>query len=247
MKGLTLGSLFAGIGGIEAGMEWAGHGPVKWQVEADETRRQILARHWPGVPRFNRVADVGGAQLCPVDCILAGFPCGDLSVAGKGAGLDGPRSGEWHQAARIIGELRPQWVVVENVAGAARRWVERVRGDLGQLGYETLPVELQARVVGLPHRRARVFIVAHAKRDPVRLGQQRVSRRRAQAIRDAAQGELVDASGPGRWETLPAIHRVDDGATRRLDAARVAGCGVAVVPQCAQVIGELVNLMRGAA
>ncbi|MBW2673549.1 MAG: DNA cytosine methyltransferase [Deltaproteobacteria bacterium] len=248
VAGLSLGSLFSGIGGIEAGMEAAGHGPVKWQVEADEFRRErVLPKHWPGVARFERVADVGVAQLCPVDCIIAGFPCGDLSVAGKGAGLDGARSGLWSEARRIVGELAPEWVVIENVAGAAKRWVDFVRRDLGQLGYATLPVELQARYVGLPHQRARIFVVAHAKRDPLRLGQQRVSGRRAQAIRDEAQSELVDASSPGRWETLPPIHRSDDGATRRLDAARIAGCGVAVVPQCAQIVGELINLMREAA
>lgn len=243
-SGLTVGSLFSGVGGIELGLEWAGHGPVAWQVEANEARREILDQHWPGVPRFDLVADVGRRQLAPVDIISAGFPCGDLSVAGKGAGIDGPRSGQWRHASRIIGELQPEWVVVENVANAAKRWVDSVRNDLGQLGYASLPVEMQARYVGLPHRRARVFLVAHAKRTPLRLFKQWVSGRRAKAIRDQGQAVLVDPSQERRWESLPALHRSTDGSTAGVDAARIAGCGVAVVPQCAQIVGEMINLMR---
>jgi len=228
-SGLTIGSLFAGVGGIEAGLEWAGHGPTIWQVEKDETRRQILA------------------QLRRPHIVTAGFPCGDTSVAGKGAGIDGARSGLWSEAVRILDELdSPDWVVVENVANGARRWVDRVRGDLGQLGYASIPVELQARYAGLPHRRARVFLLAHSEREALRVVEQRLSGRRAQDVRDRSQSELVDAGGPGRWETLPALHRENDGLPRGLDADRIAGCGVAVVPQLAQIVGEMINLMRGA-
>lgn len=246
-SGLTIGSLFAGVGGIEAGLEWAGHGPTIWQVEKNETRRQILAKHWPRAQRFERVEHVGAAQLRRPSIVTAGFPCGDTSVAGKGAGMDGTRSGLWAEAVRILDELGcPDWVVVENVANGARRWVDRVRGDLGQLGYASIPVELQARYAGLPHRRARVFLLAHSEREALRVVEQRLSRRRAQDVRDRPQGELVDARRPGRWETLGALHRADDGLSRGLDKDRIAGCGVAVVPQLAQIVGEMINLMRGA-
>ncbi len=236
MRGLTVGSLFAGVGGIELGLHDAGHGPVQWQVEANETRRRILEKHWPGVRRYERVADVRGEQLPRAQLITAGFPCKSTSVAGKGAGLAGPGSREWRHAARIIGEHRSlgkgaaEWVLIENVAGAAKRWVDAVRGDLGRLGYATFPFELQARYVGLPHGRARIFIVAHAERNPLRLWQQRLPGGRTDGVRDEAQAELVDAGEAGRWASMPPLHRSHDGAAAGLDAARIAGCGVAAVP-----------------
>ena len=170
---MTIGSLFSGIGGLEKGLEIAGLGPVLWQVECDPFCRRVLERHWPGATRFEDVCDVSAAELAPVDLICGGFPCQDVSSAGKGAGLAGERSGLWREFARIVGELRPSWVVVENVASGARRWVDAVVRDLGQLGYATLPVPLSAADVGAPHRRARIFLVAHAERESLRLEQRR--------------------------------------------------------------------------
>jgi DNA (cytosine-5)-methyltransferase 1 len=156
---LTIGSLFSGIGGLELGLEWAGLGPVKWQVEIDPFCRRVLAKHWPEVKRFDDIRTVGREQLGSVDLICGGFPCQDVSSAGKRAGLAGARSGLWFEYARIVGELQPRWVVVENVASGARLWVDRVRTDLGGLGYETLPIPLGAVDVGAPHLRRRIFIV----------------------------------------------------------------------------------------
>lgn len=156
---LTIGSLFSGIGGLELGLERAVLGPVLWQVEQDPTCRAILAKHWPSARRLDDVR-VRGADLGPVDLICGGFPCQDVSSAGKRAGLAGARSGLWREFARIVGAIRPGWVVVENVASGATRWVDAVVRDLGQLGYASLPLPLSASDVGAPHRRARVFIVA---------------------------------------------------------------------------------------
>ncbi len=160
---LTIGSLFSGIGGLELGLEWAGLGPVKWQVEIDPFCRQVLAKHWPEVQRFEDVRAVGAEQLAPVDLICGGFPCQDVSSAGKRAGLAGSRSGLWREYARVVREVGPQWVVVENVSSGARLWVDSVSNDLEQLGYEVLPVPLSAANVGAPHLRRRVFVVAHSK------------------------------------------------------------------------------------
>lgn len=156
---LTIGSLFSGIGGIELGLEWSGLGPVRWQVERDEFCRAILAKHWPDVRRYADVCTVG-ADLDRVDIICGGFPCQDVSSAGKRAGLAGARSGLWREFARVVGVVQPRWVVVENVASGATRWVDAVVRDLAELGYESLPIPLSASDVGAPHRRARVFIVA---------------------------------------------------------------------------------------
>lgn len=156
---LTIGSLFSGIGGLELGLEWSGLGPVRWQVERDEFCRAILARHWPDARRYDDVCTVG-ADLERVDVICGGFPCQDVSSAGKRAGLAGDRSGLWREFARVVEVTQPRWVVVENVASGATRWVDQVVRDLGQRGYESLPVPVSASDVGAPHRRARVFIVA---------------------------------------------------------------------------------------
>jgi DNA (cytosine-5)-methyltransferase 1 len=200
---MRIGSLFSGIGGLELGLEWSGVGHTVWQVEREPFCRAVLAKHWPAAERFDDVRTVGKANLAPVDLICGGFPCQDVSSAGKGAGLAGERSGLWREFARILWELQPGWVVVENVAGGARRWVNAILRELESLGYACLPIPLSASDVGAPHRRARIFVVAHldgrrklqpqggkpeqreraadgaiadAQREPVRLEQGRVGR-----------------------------------------------------------------------
>src|SRR6187200_1732128 len=102
---MTIGSLFAGVGGLELGLEWAGLGPTLWQVEQDKFCRAVLEKHWPQAERFDDVCTVGSANLAPVQLICGGFPCQDVSSAGKGAGLAGERSGLWREFARVVREL----------------------------------------------------------------------------------------------------------------------------------------------
>ena len=112
---MRIGSLFSGIGGLELGLERAGVGRVAWQVEIDPFCRAVLAKHWPDVERFEDVRSVGASNLSPVDVICGGFPCQDVSLAGLGRGLEGERSGLWFEYLRIVTEMRPRFVVVENV------------------------------------------------------------------------------------------------------------------------------------
>ena len=159
----VIGSLFSGVGGLELGLEWAGLGPVAWQVEIDrELREDVLARWWPLADRS--VSDVreAGRELEPVRIVCGGFPCQDVSVAGLGRGLDGERSGLWRHFARVVGELLPRWVVVENVASGKARWLCQVRSDLQALGYRSSAVALSAADVGAPHRRGRIFVLGLA-------------------------------------------------------------------------------------
>jgi len=156
---MHIGSLFSGIGGLELGLEWAGLGPVRWQVEQSDYCRAVLERHWPEASRYDDVRAVG-ADLAPVDLICGGFPCQDVSSAGARKGLAGDRSGLWGEFARVVGVLRPRWVVVENVASGATLWLDAVVRELGELGYAALPVPLSAADVGAPHRRARIFVIA---------------------------------------------------------------------------------------
>jgi DNA (cytosine-5)-methyltransferase 1 len=157
---VRIGSLFSGIGGLELGLERAGLGHVVWQVENNAFCRAVLARHWPEVERFE---DVSTPRVYPpADLICGGFPCQDVSSAGRGAGLrEGTRSGLWFEFRRIVSDLRPRWVLVENVTSGKRRWLPTVRRDLHVLGYDSVAIALSAADVGAPHLRRRVFVVAH--------------------------------------------------------------------------------------
>jgi DNA (cytosine-5)-methyltransferase 1 len=157
---LTVGSLFAGIGGFDLGLERAGMRSV-WQCEIDPYCQRVLEKHWPDVLRVPDIRDVGAGTVPYVDVICGGFPCQDISVAGRGAGIDGERSGLWSEYARVIRELRPRYVVVENVAALLARGLDRVLGDLAALGYDAEWDCIPASAVGAPHRRDRLWLVAY--------------------------------------------------------------------------------------
>ncbi len=162
----TFGSLFAGIGGIDLGLERAGM-VCKWQVEIDDYCQKVFAKHWPNVKRYADVRDCGKHNLEPVDLICGGFPCQDVSLAGKRAGLEGKRTTLWSEFARIIGEFRPRWVLAENVPGLLSsdngRFFGNVLRDLAACGYDAEWDCIPAAAVGAPHRRDRVFIVAYPR------------------------------------------------------------------------------------
>ena len=109
-------SLFSGIGGFDLGFDRAGM-VCAGQVEFDEKARAVLAKHWPDVPRLNDVREVNGDEFGSIDLICGGFPCQDVSVAGRRAGLAGERSGLWFEFHRLIDRVRPRWAVFENVPG----------------------------------------------------------------------------------------------------------------------------------
>lgn len=160
--------LFSGIGGFSLGLERAGMRTVAF-CEIDPFCRQVLKKHWPHVPCYEDVrtltAERLGADGISVDVICGGFPCQDLSVAGKGAGLAGTRSGLWFEYSRLIGEVRPRHVLVENVSGLLSRGMDTVLGELAALGFDAEWHCIPASAVGAPHRRDRVWIIAHAQRD----------------------------------------------------------------------------------
>ena len=158
---MNFGSLFSGIGGIDLGLERAGM-QCRWQVEIDPFCRKILAKHWPHVKRYGDITKLDGRELEPVDLIAGGFPCQDLSQAGKRIGIEGPRSGLWFEFARIVRVLRPGYVLAENVPGLLTNpgAMAAVIGDLARCGYVGLWRCLRASEFGASHLRKRVFIVA---------------------------------------------------------------------------------------
>lgn len=160
---MTHGSLFAGIGGFDLGFERAGWHTV-WQVEQEPCCRKVLAARFPGAERLEDVRDVGAHNLRPVDCITAGVPCQDVSVAGKRAGLAGERTGLFYEFARILREIRPAWFVFENVPGLlssnrGRDFAEVLRVLMVECGYGVAWRVLNSQFFGVAQRRRRVFIV----------------------------------------------------------------------------------------
>ncbi len=162
MDKLTFGSLFAGIGGFDLGFERAGM-VCKWQVEINDYATKVLEKHWPSVHRERDIRECGQHNLQRVDVICGGFPCQDISYAGLGAGLDGERSGLFFQALRVVRELQPRAVVLENVAGLLTRGLDRVLGSLAEVGFDAEWHCIPAAAVGAPHIRDRVFIMAYAR------------------------------------------------------------------------------------
>lgn len=156
----TFGSTFAGIEGFGAGFEAAGM-KCLWQIEKEPDCRSVLARHFPHAERFDDVRDVGRHNLKPVDIITGGFPCQDLSVAGKRAGLSGERSGLFYELVRITDELRPMFLVWENVPGLISsddgRDFARVLRALDDIGYSGAWTGLDAQWFGVAQRRRRIF------------------------------------------------------------------------------------------
>ena len=158
---MKVASLFTGVGGFDLGLERVGMGVVL-QVEQDKWCNEVLANRWPNVETVGDVRDVGDVDA---DMIVGGFPCQDISVAGKRKGLEGDRSGLWWEFYRIIAGNRPEWVIIENVPNLLRtnrgRDMGAIVGTLSDLGYGVGWRVLDSQFFGVPQRRKRVFIVGH--------------------------------------------------------------------------------------
>lgn len=224
-------SLFSGIGGLDLGLERAGMTVVR-QIEKDAFCRRVLRKHWPDV-RIDD--DVTTAEFVDgeADVVCGGFPCQDVSNAGKRAGISAERSGLYRELVRAIRVVRPLYAIVENVAALLGRGMGTVLGDLAEIGYDTEWDCIPACSVGAPHCRDRVFITA----SDTQRGEWR-----AQPYFWATRrmGRIVKSvSWDGGWKAALAKFRgVDDGVPRsveRTDAIRNA-----VVPAVAEVVGRAV-------
>jgi len=160
---IKIGSLFAGVGGFELGCEraWPNSETI-WQVEQNPFCQTILSKHWPKAKIYNDVRDITINNVEPVDVLLGGFPCQDISVAGQQKGVhDGKKSSLWWEMHRIIGELRPRVVIMENVANIIRLGGADVIGSLAQIGYDCEWTIIRASDFGACHKRKRWFCIAY--------------------------------------------------------------------------------------
>jgi DNA (cytosine-5)-methyltransferase 1 len=235
-------SLFAGIGGLELGLERAGMTTVG-QVEIDPWCRKVLARHWPDVPQHDDVRTApdwwASTERPPVDVVCGGFPCQPFSSAGLRRGVGDARWG-WPWMEAVIRMARPRYVVVENVADLLR---DRdafglVLSGLAALGFDAEWGVLSACAVGAPHTRERLFVLAHPPGDALP-GQVPSRPRNGSSCRHEPRG----GHSPARrdwWLREPAVDRVAHGVPRPLVYDALHALGNAVVPQVAEHIGRLI-------
>lgn len=199
---IKFGSLFSGIGGFDLGLERAGM-KCLWQVEIDDYANRVLEKHWPEVKRYKDVREIGSHNLEPVDLICGGFPCQPHSLAGKRQASADKRD-LWGEFARIIRELRPRYVVAENVPGLlsseSGRFFGRVLRDLAESGYDAEWQCIPASAFGAPHRRDRVWLIAYANSNGRRLQQisREESKSKATVEYDGQKKYLADSDS--EWQ-----------------------------------------------
>lgn len=193
----------------------------------------MLCKHWPDVPKWRDVKDVTGNAVrgCvgTPTLISGGFPCQDISYAGRGCGINGKRSGLWKEAVRIIKEVSPKWVICENVSALRTRGLPQVLCDLSEIGYDAEWYCYRASRFNAPHKRERIFVVAHS--DSEHGEEHRVRDKLEYAGKEVSFGRGVhEPAWTEDWRKVAtSLFRVDDGIPHRVD--RGTALGNAVVPQ----------------
>jgi len=225
--------LFSGIGGFSLGLERIGMATVAF-CEKEPQAQTVLQKHWPEIPVFDDIKKLNKKELDKygiekIDVITGGFPCQDISTAGKQAGIAGDRSGLWSECARLIGEIKPRYAIIENVANLRSKGLVTVLQDLWSLGYDAEWHIIPAHAVGAPHKRERIWIIAY--RDGLRV----------EGTRTKLETAGIDKRIRSHWETAqPRAMRVDDGVSPKIHRNRIQQCGNAIVPQIAECIGKAI-------
>jgi DNA (cytosine-5)-methyltransferase 1 len=253
--------LFSGIGGFSLGLERAGMKTVAF-CEIDNFCQKVLYKHWPDVPVYNDIRALNAEKLQedgigPIDVICGGFPCQPFSGAGKKLGRQDNRD-LWPEMFRLIKECQPTWIIGENVTGFINMELERTTIDLESENYEVQPLIIPACAVNAPHRRDRVWILAHSES----IGRNRRGAQYRECFKSFTKEDAISAKGasdvskrgiitysngerkldftylPSWWEIEPAICGVNNGIPHRMDRIRVLGN--AVVPQIPEIIGKVI-------
>lgn len=263
--------LFSGIGGFSLGLERSGGFRTVAFCEIDPFCRKVLRKHWPDVPIYEDVCRLTAEQLTSdgiaVDAICGGFPCQDISTAGKGAGIEGDRSGLWRECARLAGELRPEILLLENVAALLGRGLDKVLGDLAAIRFDAEWYCIPAAAVGAPHLRDRIWIVAYPEEERLAEAWQLRFRKLAEWLSSGGEASVPaddrqervqgfkpqEVSGLSAFSWCKDVRRAED-LRDRLDLPpplfrgsrdgipdwvdRIGAPGNAVVPQIPELIGR---------
>lgn len=234
---MQVGSLFSGIGGIDLAVRWMGW-ETRWFSEIDPFCIQILHKHWPDVPNLGDIRNIHNPPY--VDILAGGFPCQDISNNRKREGLAGENSGLWYEYLRIINEIHPNYVLIENVDGLRSRGLGVVLGGLADSRYTAEWRVFPAWPFGAEHRRARIWIVAYPESERM----ERVWPEGIKIPQSLDRTVLPLRNSDGQWEVEPDIRRAPNGLSRGVDAARVKALGNAAVPQCAYYVLQQIDRHR---
>ena len=228
--------LFSGIGGFALAAEWV------WGDELDITgfceiekyAQKVLQKNFPGVPIYDDITKLNGKDFKNIDLITGGFPCQDISVAGKGAGIkEGTRSGLWFEMWRIISEERPRFALIENVPMLTIRGGTRVIADLAKIGYDCEWQVISAKQVGSWHKRERMWIITYSNKNEYTFNRKSRSRRKSRKLCRSNLRDLWDKNIPSDFV------RISNGIPSRVD--RLKGLGNSIVPQVAALIMERIK------
>jgi DNA (cytosine-5)-methyltransferase 1 len=234
--------LFSGIGGFSLGLEAAGMETVAF-CEFDEHARKVLKKHWPDVPIHNDVRELDGNEYRgTVDVVCGGFPCQDLSNAGKKAGITGDRSSLYREMLRIISECLPRYAIFENVSalltGDSGRWFAQFLYDLAEVGYDAEWHCIPACFLGASHQRDRVWVVAYPNKINRESSEFRQVLGQPDLSRELSRGFERIERRPNTSESL--LYRENDGVSTRSYRDRLARLGNSVVPQIPEAIGRAI-------
>jgi DNA (cytosine-5)-methyltransferase 1 len=237
---LTHIDLFSGIGGFALAARWAGLKTVQF-VEIDPFCQKVLQKNFPGVPIHEDIKTFQWTGDSPF-ILTGGFPCQDLSHAGKGKGFEGSRSSLYREIIRTICDTRPKFVIMENVSalltGNNGQWFGRLLSDLANVGYDAEWHCIPASAIGCEHHRNRVWIVAYPNEVGRKICDITITRR-------PLSWDWMDSMERIGWTAKPGFLRMDDGIPKALDASRIAALGNSIVPQVAYEIMKAIKQIEG--
>ena len=250
--------LFSGIGGFSLGLERTGGFTTSAFCEVCPKARKVLRKHWADVPIYDDIKTLTAEKLrndgIEIDCITGGFPCQDISLAGKGEGIIGKRSGLWSEMFRLITDIRPRWVIAENVSALRSKGLALVLQDISSLGYHAEWHCIPASAIGANHQRDRIWIIAYSSSQfygscKLYEGAGRESnntkKRRAKIRGLFTTGNFTQRGNTKKQncKVKSDFCRVLDGIPRELDKGRqnrIKQLGNSVVPQIPELIGNAI-------
>lgn len=230
---MTLGSLFDGISGFPLAASWAGI-ETKWISEIDPYCLKASKKNFPNAIQYGDIKEIRNPAY--VDIISGGFPCQDLSIAGKGKGITGEKSGLWFENYRIINEVRPRYVVIENSPELLKKGFEKVLYPLSEIGYNVEWDCFYAWEFGMPHNRERLYAVAYSNELGLQILQSVRREINTKEKSSNKKNNTLDTCSEyflqfEREYCEPVLFGMDDGVSEKLVKDQLAGFGNSVVPQ----------------